>query len=151
MTRRKRYIGFLVVGLLLLSIIAAGVLLNAGGQASEKPFHAVLVNEKESLTVSASDNNELYIICAYKDGKPSELSAVKFIPAEGRVFNGHVQCWMREDGKVEYVVNGDLYTGMSENSKETLVKDTVVEKDLNIEAKPVRDRSEQYLYEHEFL
>ncbi len=152
MLKRKRTIGLLLIVFLLLGGIAVTAVLTRDSDVPEKTFRALLIDEKENLSISADDSSNLYIICKYKDGKPSELSAIKFVPAEGFAFNGQVQCWLREEGKVEYLVNGDLYTSsLSDDAKETIVEDTSDEKQVNIEITPEKDYSKYYLYEHGFI
>ena len=151
MIKEKRHIGWLLIVLLLLGGIIVTAVLTKNTDVPEKTFHAILVDEKENLSVSAGDSNNLYIICTYKDGKPSALSAIKFMPVEGYSFNGQVQCWLREDGQVEYLVNGDLYTRLSGDTKETIVEDTSDKKIINIETTLEKDCSKNYLYEHSFI
>ena len=151
MIKEKRHIGWILIVLLLLGGIIVTAVLTKNTDVPEKTFHAILVDEKENLSVSAGDSNNLYIICTYKDGKPSALSAIKFMPAEGYSFNGQVQCWLREDGQVEYLVNGDLYTRLSGDTKETIVEDTSDKKIINIETTSEKDCSKNYLYEHSFI
>ena len=147
----KKITGRLLIVLLLLGGIIVTAVLTKNTDVPEKNFRAILVDEKENLSVSAGDSNNLYIICTYKDGKPSALSAIKFMPVEGYEFNGHVQCWLREDGQVEYLVNGDLYTRLSGDTKETIVEDTSDKKIINIETTLEKDCSKNYLYEHSFI
>ena len=152
MLKRKRPIGLLLIVFLLIGSVVVIAVLTKDSDVQKKTFHALLIDEKEILSTDASDGSNLYIICTYKGGQPSALTAIKFVPAEGYAFNGQVQCWLREEGKVEYLVNGDLYTSsLSQDAKEIIVEDTSDEKKVNIEITLEKGCSKYYLYEHGFI